>query len=56
MMSTLAGKALLLLAFAAWIYCLTVVHRKKREFYFFLAGSVGTFLLSRGVSRGQEKG
>lgn len=49
MMSTMTGKAILLLAFAAWIYCLTVFHRKKLEFYFFLAGSVGTFLFSFAV-------
>lgn len=35
MMSTMTGKALFLLAFAAWIYCLTVFHRKNWNFIFF---------------------
>ncbi|MBO5094951.1 MAG: exosortase family protein XrtG [Lachnospiraceae bacterium] len=32
--------------FAVWIYVLTVFKRRKLEFYYFLFGSIGTFLFS----------
>lgn len=32
--------------FVAWVYVLTVFKRKKLEFYYFLFGSIGTFLFS----------
>lgn len=37
---------LLVLLVAVWIYVLTVLDRTKLTFWFFLTGSVGTFLLS----------
>ena len=37
---------LLILSFVVWIYILTVFKRKKLDFFYFLIGSVGTFLFS----------
>lgn len=37
---------LIILLAAVWIYVLTVLYRTKLTFWFFLTGSVGTFLLS----------
>lgn len=37
---------LILVFFAVWIYSLTVFKRKKLDFFFFLTGSIGLFLLS----------
>lgn len=37
---------LLLVLFAVWLYLLTVFKRKKLDFFFFLAGSIGLFLFS----------
>ena len=36
----------LTIPFAVWIYILTVFKRRKLEFYYFLLGSIGTFLFA----------
>lgn len=36
----------LIIPFAVWIYILTVFKRRKLEFYYFLLGSIGTFLFA----------
>lgn len=41
----------LIILFAAWIYILTVFKRRKLEFFYFLTGSIGTFLFSFAVLR-----
>ena len=41
----------LIILFAAWIYILTVFKRRKLEFFYFLTGSIGTFLFSFAVHR-----
>ncbi len=40
------GLIILLAIFVIWIYSLTVFKRRKLEFFYFLVGSIGTFLFS----------
>ncbi|MCM1253730.1 MAG: exosortase family protein XrtG [Clostridium sp.] len=42
---------LFLVLFIAWIYILTVFKRRKLEFFYFLTGSIGTFLFSFALLR-----
>ncbi len=42
----------LTIPFAAWIYILTVFKRRKLEFYYFLLGSIGTFLFAFALLKG----
>ncbi|MCM1386359.1 MAG: exosortase family protein XrtG [Bacillus sp. (in: Bacteria)] len=42
---------LFLVLFIVWIYILTVFKRRKLEFFYFLAGSIGTFLFSFALLR-----
>ena len=37
---------ILIIPFAVWIYLLTVFKRRKLEFFYFLSGSIGTFLFA----------
>ncbi len=41
----------LIILFAVWIYVLTVFKRKKLEFFYFLLGSIGTFLFAFTILR-----
>ncbi len=42
----------LTIPFAVWIYILTVFKRRKLEFYYFLLGSIGTFLFAFALLKG----
>lgn len=43
---TIATTILLIILFVIWVYSLTIFKRKKLEFFYFLIGSIGTFLFS----------
>lgn len=42
----IATTILLIIVFVIWVYSLTIFKRKKLEFFYFLIGSIGTFLFS----------
>lgn len=47
----LKAAILYIVLFIVWIYILTVFKRKKLEFFYFLIGSIGTFLFSFALLR-----
>lgn len=47
----LKAAILYIVLFIGWIYILTVFKRKKLEFFYFLIGSIGTFLFSFALLR-----
>ncbi len=49
--SIVITSVILLVLFVVWIYVLTIFKRRKLEFFYFLLGSIGTFLFSFVVFR-----